>query len=147
VICNLIFKLSKYTDTELTLENIRDEILRVRSEKLENPKEIGNAGSFFKNPIIDEKKKTELEKMFPDIKIFPFEKEFKISAGWLIEKVGWKGKRFKSAGVSTKHASILINPDGNAKAKDVYDLSEKIINDVYEKSGVKMEREVQLINF
>ena len=75
------------------LQEIRQAVLKVRSEKLENPKEIGNAGSFFKNPIIDNKKKIELEKNYPDIKIFPFENQFKISAGWLIEKAGWKGKR------------------------------------------------------
>ena len=160
IICNVTFKLnkngksdvnyeslSKYLPKNGTLGDIRKAIIKTRNEKLENPKEIGNAGSFFKNPIIDSKKKNELEKNYPDIKIFSFENKFKIPAGWLIEKVGWKGKRFKSAGVSTKHALILINADGHAKAKDIYDLSEQIINDVYEKFGVKMEREVQLINF
>lgn len=160
VICNVTFKLnkngklganyeslSKYLLKNPTLGDIRNAIIKTRNEKLENPKEIGNAGSFFKNPIIDLDTKKKLEEKYADVKIYPFEDRYKIPAGWLIEKAGWKGKRFKSAGVSTKHALILINADGHAKAKDVYDLSEKIINDVYEKFGVKMEREVQLVNF
>jgi UDP-N-acetylmuramate--alanine ligase len=147
IIINVSFKLSKYVDSDLSLQNIRDEILRVRSEKLENPNEIGNAGSFFKNPIVDVNKKTELEKLYSDIVVFPYENEFKISAGWLIEKTGWKGKKYNTAAVSSKHALILINPDGKAYAQDVKELSDKIISDVYKKFGVMLEREVQLINF
>ena len=67
---------------------------------------------------------------YPGISIFPFGKMFKVSAGWLIENAGWKGKKFKNAGVSAKHALIIVNPEGKASAKDVYDLSEKIIDDV-----------------
>jgi UDP-N-acetylmuramate dehydrogenase len=88
-----------------------------------------------------------LESKFPNIKIYPFGDKFKISAGWLIETAGWKGKTYKAAGVSAKHALILINKDGKAKANDVFDLSENIIADVYKKFGIKLEREVQLINF
>lgn len=147
VICDVTFKLSTYKDKDLKLQDIRNEILRVRSEKFENPKEVGNAGSFFKNPIINSNKKDELEKKFPDIKTFSFDDKYKISAGWLIEKAGWKGKKYKTAGVSPRHALILINPEGTAKAEDVFDLSEKIIEDVNNKFDIKLEREVQLINF
>jgi UDP-N-acetylmuramate dehydrogenase len=140
--------LKKYISFEkATIKEIRDAVLKVRSEKLENPDEVGNAGSFFKNPIVDLKKKTELEGKYSDIKIFPFENNFKIPAGWLIEQTGWKGKTYKSAGVSKKHSLVLVNENGHATAADVYDLSEKIISDVYNKFGVKLEREVQLINF
>jgi len=129
------------------LKEVRDAVTKTRAEKLEDPKLIGNAGSFFKNPIISENEKVELQNKFPDIKIFPFADKFKISAGWLIETAGWKGKTYKTAGVSKKHALILINPDGKAKAEDVYELSEMIIKDIFEKFGIKLEREVQLINF
>ncbi|MCX6706499.1 MAG: UDP-N-acetylmuramate dehydrogenase, partial [Candidatus Woesebacteria bacterium] len=79
------FKLKEYKDNDLSLQNIRDEILRVRNEKLEDPKEVGNAGSFFKNPVVE---------------------NHKLSAGSLIDKAGWKGKSFKGAAVSSKNALI-----------------------------------------
>ena len=130
-----------------TLKDVRDAVLKIRSGKFEDPKLVGNAGSFFKNPIVSQNKKEELEKTYPDIKVFPFGDGFKIAAGWILEKSGWKGVKFKSAGVSPNHALILINPEGNAKAGDVYELSEKIIEDVNKKFGITLEREVQLINF
>jgi UDP-N-acetylmuramate dehydrogenase len=130
-----------------TLEDVRNAILEVRNEKLEDPGKIGNAGSFFKNPIIKLDQKNKLEKEFSGIKIFPFGQEFKVSAAWLIEQAGWKGKIYKSAAVSSKHALILINLTGDAKAQDLLELSGKIIDSVYEKFGIKLEREVQLINF
>jgi UDP-N-acetylenolpyruvoylglucosamine reductase len=130
-----------------TLMDVRNAILEVRNEKLENPMKVGNAGSFFKNPIVDVRQKEKLEKKFPGIKIFPFDDKFKVSAAWLIETAGWKGKSYKDAGVSPKHALILINKSGNAGAQDILKLSEMITDDVYKKFGVKLEREVQLINF
>lgn len=119
------FKLKEYKDNDLSLQNIRDEILRVRNEKLEDPKEVGNAGSFFKNPVVE---------------------NHKLSAGSLIDKAGWKGKSFKGAAVSGKNALILINKSGKAKSSDVLELSQKIIVDVKKKFGVVLEREVQCIN-
>ena len=130
-----------------TLADVRKAVLEVRSEKLENPNKVGNAGSFFKNPIISVDQKNRLEREYPDVKVFPFGDEFKVPAAWLIENTGWKGKAYRGAGVSSKHALILINADGRAKAEDILKLSEMIINDVYKKFGVKLEREVQLINF
>ena len=161
IICSLKLKLSKKTtgsanyeslkkyiiSSSPTLKEIREAVLKVRSEKLENPMLIANAGSFFKNPIIDALEKIRLEKKFPGVKIFPYDDKFKVSAARLIEQAGWKGKTYKNAAVSAKHALILINPEDRATAEEVYELSEKIINDVYEKFGIKLEREVQLINF
>lgn len=161
LICNVTLKLVKngkpkadyeslkkrITSSSPTLSEIRNAVLATRAEKLEDPKVVANAGSFFMNPIINSNEKIRLESVFPDIKIFPFGDKFKASAGWLIEKAGWKGKSFRTAGVSEKHALILINKDGKAKANDVFDLSEKIIEDVYKKFGLKLEREVQFINF
>ena len=126
VITDITLKLRKYEDKDLELQTIRDEILRVRSEKLPDPKEIPNAGSFFKNPIIEGNK---------------------ISAARLIEDAGWKGKTYKNTGVSPQHALVIINRNGKATAKEIIELSEKIIADVDKKFGIKLEREVQLINF
>ncbi|HKC04830.1 MAG TPA: UDP-N-acetylmuramate dehydrogenase [Patescibacteria group bacterium] len=161
IICSITLKLSKNKPEKVSYESlknyiskenpslseIRNAILKVRSEKLEDPKLVGNAGSFFKNPIIDLQEKSKLEEKFPEIKTFPFEEKFKISAAWLIEKCNWKGKTYKNAAVSAKHALILINPNEEATAKEVLELSEKISEDVYNRFGIKLEREVQLINF
>lgn len=161
IICKVTFKLSKESTVKANYESlkkylfsenptpqeIRNAVLTARSEKLENPKEVGNAGSFFKNPIIDSDKKEKLEIEYKDIGIHLFKNMFKVSAAWLIEKAGWKGKTYKTAAVSSKHALILINKDGKAKPEDVYELSEKIKSDVFDKFGIKLEREVQLINF
>lgn len=130
-----------------TLSEIREAVLKVRAQKLEDPKEFGNAGSFFKNPIISSDKKESLEHVFPGIKIFPFEDKYKVSAAWLIDSIGLKGKEIGDAAVSLKHALILINKSGSATAADVFNLSEFVIKKVFDKFGVKLEREVQLINF
>lgn len=130
-----------------TLSDVRNAILEIRREKLEDPGKVGNAGSFFKNPIVNRNEKEKLEKQFEGIKIFPFGDNFKVSAAWLIERTGWKGKTYKEAGVSPKHALILINRNNKATADHIMELSEKIIEDVNNKFGIKLEREVQLINF
>ncbi len=131
-----------------TLLEVRKAVLRIRAGKFENPKDVGNAGSFFQNPVVDAKKIQDLRKNYSDIPCFDNgDGTYKCFAGWFIENSGWKGKVYKGAGVSPRHALILINPESKAKADDVYELSEKIINDVDKKFGVKLKREVQLINF
>lgn len=146
VITEVTFRLKKYLDKDLELQTIRNEILRVRSEKLEDPNEIPNAGSFFKNPIIDLQTKQKLEKKYSGIEIYPFGKSYKIFAGFLIEKTGWKGKKLGPVKVSEKHALILTNPDGKGTFKDIKKLADTIIDDVYNKFGIKLEPEVQYIN-
>lgn len=126
-----------------SLAEVRESVLAIRESKFEDPKEVGNAGSFFKNPIVDDGKLKFLEKKYPDLKAFGN----KLSAGWLIEKAGWKGKTYKGAEVSPRHALVLINPKGRAKAEEIVELSEKIIEDVDKKFGIRLEREVQLVNF
>ena len=131
-----------------TLQEVRRAVLEIRGGKFENPNEIGNAGSFFQNPTVDAEKFRNLRSRYPDVPYFDNgDGVYKCFAGWFIEKAGWRGKKYKSAGVSPRHALILINPENKAKAKDIYDLSEKIIDDVYEKFGLKLKREVQLVNF
>ncbi len=146
VIIDITLALKPYSDSDLELQTIRDEVLRVRGEKLVSPDEVPNAGSFFKNPIIEESKKKELEKEFPEIKSFPFEDKFKLSAGWLIEKSGWKGKSLGPVAVSAKHALVITNPEGRGTFKDIKKLADKIIDDVDKMFGVKLVPEVQYIN-
>lgn len=124
---------------KLSLAEIREAVLSLRKEKLEDPKEFGNAGSFFKNPIVD--------KEISGIPGYPFGNKYKLFAGWLIEKAGWKGKIYKGAAVSSKNALFIINKSGKASSSDVIELAQMITDDVYKKFGVKLEREVQLIDF
>lgn len=140
--------LSEKSITAPTLGEVREAVLQIRSGKFENPRETGNAGSFFKNPIIENSKATELMENFPDIKLRELpDGKYKSFAAWFVEKSGWKGKTLGGAGVSSQHALILINKSGSATSSDVFDLSEAIIKDVSAKFGITLEREVQLINF
>ncbi|HJY99049.1 MAG TPA: UDP-N-acetylmuramoyl-L-alanine--D-glutamate ligase, partial [Patescibacteria group bacterium] len=131
-----------------SLANVREAVLTIRRGKFEDPKEAGNAGSFFKNPIVNEEKAKSLMEKFPGIplRVQP-NGAYKGSAGWFIEQAGWKGKTHKNAAVSSRHALILINPEGKATAEEIIELSDKIIADVKEKFGITLEREVQVINF
>jgi UDP-N-acetylenolpyruvoylglucosamine reductase len=130
-----------------TLKEVRRAVLKIRSGKFEDPKKVGNAGSFFKNPVLEKSEFEKIIKKHPDLGYFETVGKYKVFAGWLIDKAGWKGKTYKTAGVSPNHALILINPEGRATASDILELSEKIIADVYDKFDIKLEREVQLINF
>ncbi|MBS7332118.1 MAG: UDP-N-acetylmuramate dehydrogenase [Weeksellaceae bacterium] len=127
-----------------TIQDVSAAIIRIRESKLPDPAQIGNSGSFFKNPVISN---SEFEKIFaqhPTIVNYPAENGVKLAAGWLIEQAGWKGKRFGDAGVHDKQALVLVNY-GNATGKEIYDLSENIIQDVQSKFGVTLEREVNMI--
>lgn len=146
LITKIVLKLKKYTDKELSLQTIRDEIIRVRSEKLEDPRSIPNAGSFFKNPLVKEEVKDKIIKMFPEMKVYKEGQLYKLSAGFLIEKAGWKGKALGKVKVSDKHALILTNPDGRGNFSDIKKLADAITDDVYNKFGITLEPEVQYIN-
>lgn len=131
-----------------TLSEVREAVLELRGGKLDDPGVIGNAGSFFKNPIIENRELAEIQKNFSKI---PYHDvgggKVKLFAGWLIENAGWKGKRYKNARVSEKSALVITNPEGKATAKEVKELAEKICEDVYKKFRVKLEPEVQYIAF
>lgn len=128
-----------------TIKDISDAVISIRQSKLPNPKEIGNAGSFFKNPIISIKQYQELQKEHPKVPAYPVDdKQVKVPAGWLIDQAGWKGKTFDNFGVHKQQALVLVNYK-DAKGTDIYNLSEKIINDIFERYGVKLEREVNVI--
>ena len=124
---------------------IRSKVIELRMSKLPDPDILGNAGSFFKNPVVDEKTANNLIQKFPDIPHFPDKNNhIKFSAAWLIEQCGWKGKRNGDAGVYTKHALILVNY-GKASGQEIYDLSEEIFESVFKKFAISLEREVQVV--
>lgn len=130
---------------EITLQNVRKTVIKIRQEKLPDPKIFGNAGSFFMNPIISLDKFTEFQKNYPKIPHYIIsENEVKIPAGWLIEQCGFKGIAVGNAGVYEKQALVLINL-GNATGKDIANLSEKVQNGVEQKFGVRLIPEVNFI--
>ncbi len=128
----------------LNIETISKAITNIRRSKLPDPKEIGNSGSFFKNPLIGERDFKLLESRFPEIRYFKNEEGYKLAAGWLIESCGWKGFREGDAGVHDRQALVLVNY-GNASGKQIKALSEKISDSVYKKFGVKLEAEVNIL--
>ncbi|MBC7864846.1 MAG: UDP-N-acetylmuramate dehydrogenase [Bacteroidia bacterium] len=139
-------ELEKAGVKELSIKAISDAVIRIRSSKLPDPNVIGNAGSFFKNPEVSSDKCASLKKEFPDLVSYPLENgNFKLAAGWLIEKAGLKGKRFGDAGVHTQQALVLVNY-GNSSGAEIFDLSQKVLDAVNEKFGVILEREVNIIS-
>jgi UDP-N-acetylmuramate dehydrogenase len=131
--------------TELSLEAISQAVINIRSSKLPDPKEVGNAGSFFKNPEVSASQFESLKSSFPALSAFPLPNgNFKLAAGWLIEQCGWKGHRKGDAGCYSKQALVLVNY-GNASGTEIYELSEAIIASVREKFGVVLEREVNVV--
>lgn len=130
---------------ELSIKSISDAVINIRSSKLPNPKEIGNAGSFFKNPTVDTVTFNVLQSKFENIVGYPTtDGMVKLAAGWLIEQCGWKGFRKGDAGCHGGQALVLVNY-GNATGKEIYQLSEEILQSVKEKFGVTLEREVNII--
>jgi UDP-N-acetylmuramate dehydrogenase len=128
---------------QLSIAAISQAVINIRSSKLPDPKVIGNAGSFFKNPVVSGEKLAQLKKDFPEIVSYPSGTDFKLAAGWMIEKCEWKGKRFGDAGVHKNQALVLVNY-GNANGQEIYDLSTKVLESVKEKFGVLLEREVNV---
>ncbi|NOT50526.1 MAG: UDP-N-acetylmuramate dehydrogenase [Chitinophagaceae bacterium] len=138
-------ELEKMGVKELSIQAISQAVINIRSSKLPDPKEIGNAGSFFKNPSVSKDRFEELKTKFPAIVGYNnSDGTIKLAAGWLIEQCGWKGYRSGDAGCHAKQALVLVNY-GNATGQQVYDLSEKILSSVQEKFGVRLEREVNII--
>ena len=128
-----------------TLKNIRTAVLKIRQTKLPDPEVIGNAGSFFKNPVVSKSSTGRLVKAFPSIPVYEDSSgNKKLAAGWLTEQCGWKGKRKGDAGVHEKQALVLVN-HGYATGKEIFELSEEIRNSVRKKFGIELEREVEVI--
>jgi UDP-N-acetylmuramate dehydrogenase len=126
-----------------TIKDISDAVIKIRSEKLPNPLEIGNSGSFFKNPIVDKKVFTSNLKEYPKMPFYQVGEQFKIPAGWLIEKCGYKGKRFGDAGVHKNQALVLVNY-GNASGTEILNLANTIRESVKKKFNINLETEVNI---
>ena len=173
IILHVVFKLDKFpvfhteygaireelerVKAPLNIQAISEAVIRIRRSKLPDPAEIGNAGSFFKNPTVSHKRFEELRAAFPGIIGYPNpatgyaanagsvgEPTVKLAAGWLIEQCGWKGFRRGDAGCHARQALVLVNY-GNASGKDIYDLSEEILQSVEKKFGLRLEREVNIV--
>ena len=127
------------------IKEVSNAIISIRQSKLPDPKKIGNSGSFFKNPIVSLNLLELIKKKYPNVVNYEInENEFKIAAGWLIERAGWKGKKFNNYGVHEKQALVLVNY-GLANGMEIFELSEKIILDIKDKFGITLEREVNII--
>lgn len=128
-----------------SIQDVSRAVINIRQSKLPDPKEIGNSGSFFKNPVVDINKKNELLLKYPSMPYY-LQKDgtFKIAAGWLIETAGWKGKRIDNYGVHEKQALVLVNY-GGASGTQIYNLSEQIIDSIKTRFGIELEREVNIL--
>lgn len=131
--------------TNPTIQDISKAVINIRQSKLPDPKEIGNAGSFFKNPTIPLAQFENLKEQFPDIQGYPNGNFVKVPAGWLIEQCGWKGKQIGNVASHKLQSLVIINATGNATGKEIFDFSTLIIDSVQEKFGIELEREVNIL--
>lgn len=138
-------ELEKMGVKELSVKDISQAVINIRTSKLPDPKQIGNAGSFFKNPTVNKEKYDELRSSFPGIVAYAnADGSMKLAAGWMIEQCGWKGYRKGDAGCHAKQALVLVNY-GAATGKEIFDLSTEILQSVQAKFGVELEREVNIV--
>lgn len=138
-------ELLKMNISELNIKNIAKAVVNIRTSKLPNPLEIGNAGSFFKNPIISADAYKFLLQEYPTIPVYSGKNNsYKVAAGWLIEQCNFKGYRKNDAGCYNKQALVLVNY-GNASGREIYELSTEIIESVKMKFNIQLEREVNVI--
>lgn len=138
-------ELAKNNITNPTIKDVSNAVIAIRQSKLPNPKELGNSGSFFKNPVISKVEFLKVQEKFPDVKYFEIsETEVKVPAGWLIEHAGLKGYRNGDAGVHKNQALVLVNY-GNATGQDILNLSKYVQKTVFDKYGIAIEAEVNVI--
>ena len=127
-----------------TLQSVRQAVINIRKKKLPDPAETGNAGSFFKNPVINRDQFQMLIAKFPELPHYDTSGSMhKIAAGWLIEHCGWKGRRSGNAGVHGQQALVLVN-HGGATGNEILELSKDIQASVEEKFGIRIEREINV---
>ncbi|MCW8962137.1 MAG: UDP-N-acetylmuramate dehydrogenase, partial [Ignavibacteriaceae bacterium] len=162
IITSVRFKLSKNPKTDIsyktlreylsdkkisspTIKDISNAVAEIRRKRLPDPTKIGNAGSFFKNPVLNEEMFIKLKSEYPEVISFPSEAgKIKISAGWLIEECGWKGKRFGEVGTSPDHALVVCNY-GKASGAEILEFTMRLKEEVANKFGIKLEEEVNIL--
>jgi len=138
-------ELAKNEITNPTIKDVSNAVIAIRNTKLPNPKELGNSGSFFKNPVISRELFEKVQAKFPEVKHFEVSPtEVKVPAGWLIENAGLKGYRKDDAGVHKNQALVLVNY-GNATGQDILNLSKYVQKTVFDKYGIAIEAEVNVI--
>ncbi|PRA54626.1 UDP-N-acetylenolpyruvoylglucosamine reductase [Pseudomonas sp. MYb187] len=137
-------RLSEQGISEPTAQNVSDAICSIRREKLPDPVELGNAGSFFKNPMVAAVLADKIRVQYPGLVAYPqADGQFKLAAGWLIEQAGWKGHREGDAGVHRLQSLVLVNY-GQATGLQLHELAQKIQADILERFGVTLEMEPNL---
>ena len=128
-----------------TIQEISAAVINIRQSKLPDPKILGNAGSFFKNPSIAKNQFLEVQGKHPDMPNYPSGDLVKVPAGWLIEQCGWKGKQIGNVASHELQALVIVNKTGKASGQEIYDFSAQIIDSVVEKFGIELEREVNIL--
>jgi len=142
---NVKSELDKFGYSQVGIKEVSDTIIRIRQSKLPDPTEIGNAGSFFKNPEVSEEKFNQLKENFINIVGFKLENgKVKVPAGWLIESCGWKGKKVGNTGSHSKQSLVLVNY-GNASGEEVLNLAKEIKKSVLVKFDIELKEEVNII--
>jgi UDP-N-acetylmuramate dehydrogenase len=142
---DIIAELAKQNITKPTLKDVSNAVIAIRNSKLPDPKELGNSGSFFKNPIVLKADFEPIHAKFPEMKFYEVsDTEVKVPAGWLIEQAGFKGKRFGNAGIHKNQALVLVNY-GNATGQEILAVSRDIQKTVFDKFGINIEAEVNVI--
>ncbi|MDI6046499.1 UDP-N-acetylmuramate dehydrogenase [Flavobacterium yafengii] len=138
-------ELEKNNITNPTLKDVSNAVIAIRQSKLPDPKELGNSGSFFKNPILLKSDFEKIHQQFPEMKYFDIsETEVKVPAGWLIEQAGFKGKRFGDAGIHKNQALVLVNY-GNATGQEILNVSKNIQETIFKTFGIYIQAEVNVI--
>ncbi len=142
---DILKELEKHNISTPTIKDVSNAVIAIRQSKLPDPKELGNSGSFFKNPIISREHFENVRAMFPEIKHYDVsENEVKVPAGWLIEQAGFKGIRIGDAGVHRNQALVLVNY-GNATGQEILKLSKEVQKAILEKYTIAIEAEVNVI--
>ena len=142
---DIINELAKNDITNPTIKEVSNAVIAIRRSKLPDPKELGNSGSFFKNPIVPKADFETIHQKFPEMKFYDISPtEVKVPAGWLIEQAGFKGKRFGDAGIHKNQALVLVNY-GNATGQEILAISKDIQQTVFNTFGIHIEAEVNVI--
>jgi len=136
-------ELEKMHVQQPSVADVSRAVINIRRSKLPDPARLGNAGSFFKNPVVSSELADSIRREHPDLPSYPADGGVKLAAGWLIEKCGWKGKVVGNTGSHRDQALVLVNY-GNATGQEIFQLSEKIMQSVENTFGVELEREVNV---